>query len=97
MGRETGSLHLLAPLLLMGGKGADLLIRQQTSSPTRVLRSMRGAETSTATKRAWCWWCGGLVGRITVFLVGPGSHLGGGVGEGRPEGRRNEVCWATTC
>jgi hypothetical protein len=27
MGRETGSLHLLAPLLLMGGKGADLVIR----------------------------------------------------------------------
>jgi hypothetical protein len=27
MGRETGSLQLLAPLLLMGGKGADLVIR----------------------------------------------------------------------
>jgi hypothetical protein len=27
MGRETGSLHLLAPLLLTGGKGADLVIR----------------------------------------------------------------------
>jgi hypothetical protein len=27
MGRETGSLYLLAPLLLMGGKGADLVIR----------------------------------------------------------------------
>jgi hypothetical protein len=26
-GRETGSLQLLAPLLLTGGKGADLLIR----------------------------------------------------------------------
>jgi hypothetical protein len=26
-GRETGSLHLLAPLLLTGGKGADLVIR----------------------------------------------------------------------
>jgi hypothetical protein len=26
MGRETGSLHLLAPLLLTGGKGADLVI-----------------------------------------------------------------------
>ena len=26
MGRETGSLHL-APLLLTGGKGADLVIR----------------------------------------------------------------------
>jgi hypothetical protein len=27
MGRETGSLHLLAPLLMTGGKGADLVIR----------------------------------------------------------------------
>jgi hypothetical protein len=27
MGRKTGSLHLLAPLLLTGGKGADLVIR----------------------------------------------------------------------
>jgi hypothetical protein len=27
MERETGSLHLLAPLLLTGGKGADLVIR----------------------------------------------------------------------
>ena len=27
MGRETGSLHLLAPLLLTEGKGADLMIR----------------------------------------------------------------------
>jgi hypothetical protein len=26
-GRETGSLQLLAPLLLTGGKGADLVIR----------------------------------------------------------------------
>jgi hypothetical protein len=26
IGRETGSLHLLAPLLLTGGKGADLVI-----------------------------------------------------------------------
>jgi hypothetical protein len=27
MGRETGTLQLLVPLLLMGGKGADLVIR----------------------------------------------------------------------
>jgi hypothetical protein len=27
MGRETGVLQLLAPLLLTGGKGADLVIR----------------------------------------------------------------------
>jgi hypothetical protein len=27
MGRETDSLPLLAPLLLTGGKGADLVIR----------------------------------------------------------------------
>jgi hypothetical protein len=27
MGRETGSLQLLAPLLLTGGRGADLVIR----------------------------------------------------------------------
>lgn len=68
----------------------------ETSSPTRVLRSMRGAETSTATKRAWCWWCGGLVGRITVFLVGPGSHLVGGVREGG-KAAETRYAWATTC
>jgi hypothetical protein len=27
MGRETGHLHLFAPLMLTGGKGADLVIR----------------------------------------------------------------------
>jgi hypothetical protein len=27
MGRETGTLQLLTPLLLTGGKGADLVIR----------------------------------------------------------------------
>jgi hypothetical protein len=35
MGRETGSLQLLAPLLLTGGKGADLVIRGNVVLNTR--------------------------------------------------------------
>jgi hypothetical protein len=35
MGKETGSLHLLASLLLMGGKGADLVIRGNVVLNTR--------------------------------------------------------------
>jgi hypothetical protein len=37
MGRETGSLHLLAPLLLTGGKGADLVIRGNVVLNSNVL------------------------------------------------------------
>jgi hypothetical protein len=42
MGRETGSLYLLAPLLLMGGKGADLVIRGNV-----VLNTLSARSTST--------------------------------------------------
>jgi hypothetical protein len=42
MGRETGSLHLLAPLLLTGGKGADLVIRGNV-----VLNTLSARSTST--------------------------------------------------
>jgi hypothetical protein len=40
MGRETGPLHLLAPNLLTGGKGADLVIRGNVvlNNPDRRLR-----------------------------------------------------------
>jgi hypothetical protein len=41
MGRETGSLHLLASLLLTGGKGADLVIRNV------VLNTLSARSTST--------------------------------------------------
>jgi hypothetical protein len=41
-GRETGSLHLLAPLLLTGGKGADLVIRGNV-----VLNTLSARSTST--------------------------------------------------
>jgi hypothetical protein len=63
----------------------------ETSSPTRVRRSMRGAETSTATKRA----------RRPVVRWAGGPHHGFFCGsrllprrrsEGGREGRRNEVC-----
>jgi hypothetical protein len=40
MGRETDSLHLLAPLLLTGGMEADLVIRGNV-----VLNSMQNAES----------------------------------------------------
>jgi hypothetical protein len=42
MGRETGSLQLLAPLLLTGGKGADLVIRGNV-----VLNTLSARSTST--------------------------------------------------
>jgi hypothetical protein len=42
MGRETGSLQLLAPLLLTEGKGADLVIRGNV-----VLNTLSARSTST--------------------------------------------------
>jgi hypothetical protein len=42
MGRETGSLQLLASLLLTGGKGADLVIRGNV-----VLNTLSARSTST--------------------------------------------------
>jgi hypothetical protein len=42
MGRETSSLQLLAPLLLTGGKGADLVIRGNV-----VLNTLSARFTST--------------------------------------------------
>jgi hypothetical protein len=39
MGRETGHLHLLAPLLLTGGKGADLVVRGDVVLNTLSVRS----------------------------------------------------------
>jgi hypothetical protein len=42
MGRETGSLHLLTPLLLTGGKGADLVVRGNV-----VLNTLSARSTST--------------------------------------------------
>jgi len=42
MGRETGLLQLLAPLLLTGGKGVDLVIRGDV-----VLNTLAARFTST--------------------------------------------------
>jgi hypothetical protein len=39
MGRETGFLQLLAPLLLTGGKGADLVIRGDVVLNKNVITS----------------------------------------------------------
>jgi hypothetical protein len=39
LGRETGHLHLLAPLLLTEGKGADLVIRGNVVLNTLSARS----------------------------------------------------------
>jgi hypothetical protein len=49
MGRETGSLHLLAPLLLTGGKGADLVIRGNV-----VLNTLSAHSTSTLLRDQVC-------------------------------------------
>jgi hypothetical protein len=50
MGRETGTLQLLTPLLLTGGKGADLVIRGNVflnKSKERMERGARGPCTGT--------------------------------------------------
>jgi hypothetical protein len=49
MGRETGSLQLLAPLLLTGGKGADLVIRGNV-----VLNTLSARSTSTLLRVQIC-------------------------------------------
>jgi hypothetical protein len=49
MGRETGSLHLLTPLLLTGGKGADLVIRGNV-----VLNTLSSRSTSTLLRDQIC-------------------------------------------
>jgi hypothetical protein len=49
MGRETSSLHLLAPLLLTGGKGADLVIRGNV-----VLNTLSARSTSTLLRDQIC-------------------------------------------
>jgi hypothetical protein len=41
MGRETSSLQLLAPLLLTGGKGADLVIRGAVVLNNYIYRVVR--------------------------------------------------------
>jgi hypothetical protein len=49
MGRETSSLQLLAPLLLTGGKGADLVIRGNV-----VLNTLSARSTSTLLRDQIC-------------------------------------------
>jgi hypothetical protein len=49
MGRETGSLHLLATLLLTGGNGADLVIRGNV-----VLNTLSARSTSTLLRDQIC-------------------------------------------
>jgi hypothetical protein len=49
MGRETGTLQLLAPLLLTGGKGADLVIRGDV-----VLNTLSARSTSTLLRDQIC-------------------------------------------
>jgi hypothetical protein len=50
MGRETGSLHLLAPLLLTGVKGADLVIRGNV-----VLNSLHVINKANSLSAATCF------------------------------------------
>jgi hypothetical protein len=49
MGRETSTLQLLAPLLLTGGKGADLVIRGNV-----VLNTLSARSTSTLPRNQIC-------------------------------------------
>jgi hypothetical protein len=52
MGRETSSLHLLAPLLLTGGKGANLVIRGNVVLNLENSRTLRW-RWSTLHARVW--------------------------------------------
>jgi hypothetical protein len=49
MGRETGSLQILAPLLLTGGKEADPVIRDNV-----VLKTLSARSTSTLLRDQIC-------------------------------------------
>jgi hypothetical protein len=49
LGRETGSLQLLTPLLMTGGKGADLVIRGDV-----VLNTLSARSTSTLLQDQIC-------------------------------------------
>ena len=49
LGRETGSLQLLATLLLTGGKGADLVIRGDV-----ILNTLSARSTSTLLRDQIC-------------------------------------------
>jgi hypothetical protein len=49
MGRKTGTLQLLAPLLLTGGKGADLVIRGDV-----VLNTLSARSTSRSLRDQIC-------------------------------------------
>jgi hypothetical protein len=49
MGREIGTLQLFAPLLLTGGKGADLVIRGNV-----VLNTLSARSTSTLLRDQIC-------------------------------------------
>jgi hypothetical protein len=49
LGRETSSLQLLAPLLLTGGKGADLVIRGDV-----ILNTLSACSTSTLLRDQIC-------------------------------------------
>jgi hypothetical protein len=49
MGRDTGHPHLLAPNLLTGGKGADLVIRGNV-----VLNTLSARSTSTLLRDQIC-------------------------------------------
>jgi hypothetical protein len=70
MGRETGPLQLLVPLLLTGGEGADLVIRGNV-----VLNTLSACSTSTLLRDWICinspsiWQVSGLaeLSYATVF------------------------------
>jgi hypothetical protein len=79
MGRETDSLQLLMPLLLTGGKGADLVIRGNV-----VLKMLSARSTSTLLRDWICihspsiWQVSGLaeLSYATVFNSSPTQYNG---------------------
>jgi hypothetical protein len=81
MGKETGSLHLLAPLLLTGGKGADLVIRGNV-----VLNTLSARSTSTLLRRDQI--CINSSSRRQVLGLAELSYA-----TGFDSPRRNRVVW----
>jgi hypothetical protein len=69
MGRETGSLQLLASLLLTGGKGADLVIRGNVVLNRGVVVRTRGTEGDARPGSCSCVHVRGWSVKFGKFLV----------------------------
>jgi hypothetical protein len=89
MGRETGILQLLAPLLLTEGKGADLVIRgnivlnRKHGTITARGTALLGREDRSLMGR--CIIIMGMVSAVSAAYVGPLLRIREGTGRPREE------------